>query len=172
MQNNDSRKQKVSYSRNTPAAKIGRSSVLLRIQRAVLQCLAMHEDLPTRQVVEIYRKDADVELSASVRDILEGDLYAQIIRAERRKRTIFQLQLPGFEHLPLKIPDAQGVPILLIDASFTRVRAYYRSLMIAHKNRRINDPKIVEAKTLMEEMRKASMIDKSITVKEVIAVRR
>ena len=54
----------------------------------------------------------------------------------------------------------------------TGVRAYYRSLMAKHRNKRTNDPKVKEAKRLLQRMSKASRREKGITVREVVLIDR
>jgi hypothetical protein len=78
-----------------------------------------------------------------------------------------QLRLPGFEHLPQRITGFGGKRIRLLNANYTGVRAYFRSLMRDHKARLRNDPKVKEAKALMEQLRKRARTDRRFTVREL-----
>jgi len=154
---------------HSPSAKIGRSEVLAQVQKAVVKSVDANPKMPALQLIEVIITEADTALTASLDDILRRDFYAHAVRAERRSRAAnAQLRLPGFEHLPRTIPGPKGEPVPLIEASYTRVRAYFRSLMVAHRNRRINDPKIKEAKALMEKMEKRFRKDKGVTVGQVV----
>ena len=109
------------------------------------------------------------QIVASLSAILARDFFLRTIRAELRKRAAdAQMRLPGFDHLPLTIQGADGEPVPLMDASYTRVRAYYRRLMVAHRNRRVNDPKIKEVKALLELMRAVN----AVTVRQVLVEHR
>ncbi len=110
-----------------------------------------------------------------VRRILSGFLvrnfYVNAIQAERRRQSAAtakaQPMLPGFEHLPARIAIA-GKRVALLTANFSTIKAYYWSLMKKHTERKRNDPKIIEAKRLLDEMTKRAPNDKGITVREVL----
>ncbi len=166
MQTDDSRK--VSQNSHSPSAKIGRSEVLAQAEKAVGDSLEAHPKLTALQLAEVLMQEADAGLAASLAEILTREFYVHTIRAARRKVSArAQLRLPGFEHLPLTIPGTKG-PVRLIEASYTRVRQYYRSLLIGHRKRTKNDPRIKEAKALMEKMRRRSLRDKRVTVGQVV----
>lgn len=179
MQNDDSKKEskpeEVSHSRNTPMAKIGHYESLLSARKAIYEAMRLNPKLSAAELAEVLMGNQEREYVPALYPILERDFYIRAIGVARRqeaKATRTQLLLPGFEHLPLHIPGSKGKPILLIDASFSRVRAYYRSLLKSHVSRKRNDPKIKEAQKLMETMRKRSRTKKAITVGEVLLLNR
>jgi hypothetical protein len=111
------------------------------------------------------------EFQAELNEILARNFYISACHAARKAQSAAaraQLLLPGFEHLPLKVPGLQGKRIALLDANFRRLRDYYRSLTKGHDARKKNDPRVIETKALMEKMRKRSRTEKGITVRQVL----
>jgi hypothetical protein len=151
-------------------ARPSRADVLKQASRAVSDALKRGDLHSAPQIAEALRVSGG-EFVPALADILLTDFYLREIRSQRRqqaKENSAQLRLPGFDHLPLKIRTAKGKMILLIEATFTQVRAYYRSLAVDYDKRRRNDPRIKEVKRLMEKMRRRARTRKDITVQEVM----
>lgn len=113
------------------------------------------------------------EFQPSLNDLLARNFYIAAFNVEKRKQAAAaraQRVLPGFEHLPLRVPNSKGKQRPLLEANYTRVRAYYRSLTTGHDKRKRDDPRVIEAKALMEKMRKRSRREKGITVREVVLI--
>jgi hypothetical protein len=164
----------VSQRSHSFSARIGRSQLLVQAQTMAMAALDANPGLPGIRVVDILMQATTPQFREQLAEFLTREFFLRMIRAQWQKRAVAnrsQLQLPGFEHLPLTIPDSKGRPVLLMQATFTRVRLYYRSLMIEHRARRNTDPRIREAKALMEMMREYARVDKSITVEGVLSRR-
>jgi hypothetical protein len=163
---------KPSQKRNTSTAKIGHSedpAVVLLARKMVAE--AISTPLPVVALAETLIGTGPADFSTALNRFLARQFWIREIRIARRQLARdAQLRLPGFDHLPLTIPGTKGKPIRLMDASYSRVRAYYRSLMQSHVARRRNDPKIKEVRLLMEKMRKRARRDKGITVQEVLVL--
>ena len=150
------------------------AQILDQARESVRNALIREPKMPAAELAAVMMKEADPALAQRLADILQAQFYADAIRDERRKEgqaKRSQLLLPGFEHLPLKLPahKKNARMIRLLDATYTRVRAYYWSLRNRHDKRKQNDPQVLEAKALMERMRKRTRKDKGITVREVLA---
>jgi hypothetical protein len=107
-----------------------RADVLKQASRAVADALSRGELHSAPQIAEALRVSGG-EFVPALLDILLTDFYLREIRSQRRqqaKENSAQLRLPGFDHLPIKIRTAKGKLILLVEANFTQVRAYYWSL--------------------------------------------
>lgn len=165
------------------SAKFGDDDAILSVQSAVVDGLILNPKMPAIQLADVLMRESDPDLARALAEILTRKLYVTTILAERRKRSIVaQTRLPGFEHLPLKIRIPRAVPgfrgldtgkrVSLLDANTYGVREYYRLLMKAHRNRKQNDPKVQEAKSLLEKMQKASRKEKAITVRQVLMLDR
>ncbi len=152
---------------------IGRLSeeeIRSRAQEAVIQGVDDSPDLPAIQLAELLIVNSDPDLTAELGAMLMRGFYVTAILSARRKNasaTRTQASLPGFEHLPSRIQTAKG-KVSLLAANRDGVRAYYWSLMKAHSERRRNDPKIKEAKDLLDKMTKAARTEKGITVRQVL----
>ncbi len=82
------------------------------------------------------------------------------------------MRLPGFDHLPVRITVAKGHRPLLLDANREGVRAYFWALMKKYSERKRKDPRIVEAKKLLDLMTNRAHTEKGITVREVLLLER
>ena len=162
---------------NRPSQKgdtIGRLSgdeIFARVQELVAQGLITNPNMPAIQLAGMLVEEADPELSANLSGFLVRNFYVNAIQAERRRQSAAtakaQPMLPGFEHLPARIAIG-GKRVALLTANFSTIKAYYWSLMKKHTERKRNDPKIIEAKRLLDEMTKRAPNDKGITVREVL----
>ncbi len=156
----------------------GRSSpqdALKHVKDAVANALILHPDMPAIHLAEVLMKDEEPEVGEQLSEILKRDFYVRAVLADRRARAAAnraQAILPGFEHLPLRIRTPKGARVRLMDANYTAVKSYYWSLMASHTSRKRNDPKIKEAKKLLETMRKRSRTERGITVREVFVLDR
>ncbi len=160
------------HKRNTLSAKRAVPEALTAARRAVAEALKQNPRLPAVQLAAMIESSGG-EYVPALSKILRGEFYLheiRVARAAKPKAGSAQLRLPGFEHLPPEIPGPQGKSIPLGQASYTSVRAYYRSLTSAYDKRKRNDPRVKEAKALMEIMRKRTRNDKAITVKEVVLI--
>lgn len=154
------------------AGRSSRDGAIFLAQDAIADTLLLNPNTPAGQLAEIIVSEFPANLRADLSGILIQQFIVREIIAQRRRITVEnnpQLKLPGFEHLPWKIETPKGTRVRLLSANYARVRDYYWSLMKKYTARKRNDPKIKEAKALMEKMRKASKKDKGITVKEVLA---
>lgn len=152
----------------------GRSSdagAIALAQEAIEQALILHPKIPAAQLADVLIEERGAEVAAQLGTALSRIFYTRGLLSARRKESAAnrkQLLLPGFEHLPLKITVANGKRIRLLSANREGVRSYYWSLMKKHSERKRNDPKIIEAKALLDEMTKRARTEKGITVREVI----
>jgi hypothetical protein len=152
------------------------NQILKDAREAVADAVLLYPEMPVSELVELMSTET---VTTNDRMLLSAVLlrrfYASAIRAERRKKAAAsraQLLLPGFEHLPINIPTRQGPRLALLDANYRRVRDYYWSLKRRHSERERNDPRIKEAKMLMDLMQKRAGNDERITVREVILLDR
>ncbi len=153
------------------SAHLRRGDVLSQARNAVEYLNSHHPKLPVGELAELLSAATDPEIAPALDAILRNDFYVSATMAHRRKLAAAnraQSLLPGFEHLPLKIPLSENTRVRLMDANLTGVRLYYRSLMKAHRNRRRNDPKIKEAKALLDLMTARARTERGITVREVV----
>jgi hypothetical protein len=141
---------------------------------AVADALILMPKIRAVDLAEALLNDS-LEFQADLNELLARNFYIAACNAERRRQAAanrVQSQLPGFEHLPLRIPVAKGKRIDLLKANREGVRSYYWSLMKKHSDRKRNDPQIIEAKALLDEMTKAARGNKRITVQEVFVLDR
>ena len=161
MQDQPNRPSQKSYISAPPSGE----SVLAEARQAVKDALILNPNMPAVQLAEMLRR-SKLDFAPSLHDILESQFYAREARRERRKQTAAdraQYLLPGFEHLPVKIG---GTPLL--DLNYTGIRAYYRALSVKADAAKQNNPKLREAKALMEKMRRHNEAEKGITVRQVL----
>jgi hypothetical protein len=130
---------------------------------------------PKARAVELAEAllNESLEFQRDLNEALARNFYIAAYNVERRKRAAAnraQFALPGFEHLPLKIPSANGAPMRLLDANLRRVRDYYRSLTKGYDKRKKDDPRVKEAKALMQKLQKRSGTEKGITVRQVLLI--
>ena len=139
---------------------------------AVANALILHPKIRAVDLAELLLNES-LAFQRDLNDELARNFYIAAYNLEKRKQAAAvraQLALPGFAHLPLKIPSAKGTPMRLLDANFFRLRDYYRSLTKRHDKRKKNDPRVKEAKALMEKMQKRTRTEKGITVREVLLI--
>jgi hypothetical protein len=74
-----------------------------------------------------------------------------------------QYQLPGFEHLPLRVLGKRKKRLELLNATYEDVRDWVKRMSA----RKPDTPKVTEAKALLEKMRVAARTDRGITVRRV-----
>lgn len=156
------------------SARSSEDEVFALAQASIEQALIIHPNLPAIQLAGLLVENSDPELAADLSDLLMREYYARGILAQRREESIetarAQPMLPGFEHLPARIQVGEGKRVRLLSANYAAVREYYRSLIRAYGERRRNDPKLREAKALLDEMQKHSRANKGITVREVVLI--
>lgn len=166
MQDKTSRPLQKSY-------KIGQLSdadTILLARQAVTDALILMPKIRAADLAEALLNNS-YDFQPALNEILARNFYIAAANTQRREQAASnraQLRLPGLEHLPLKIPVANGKRIRLLNANREGVRAYYWSLMKKHSDRKRSDPQIIEAKALLNEMTRAARKDKGITVREVL----
>ena len=140
-------------------------------QEAVRNALIINNRMPAVHLAEVMLRDLDRDIAGSLSEILMRRFFVHAIHTERRKENAtkrHQELLPGFEHLPIRIPTVSGGRIRLLNADYTALRTYYRTLMARQRERQKEDPRIKELRELMARMRKRIRTDKRITVKEML----
>jgi hypothetical protein len=113
--------------------------------------------------------ESEPELSARLGQFLVLTRYRQLItsqRAEIRRAANQQLFLPGFEHLPLRIPAKSGSRHPIREATAGELRSYIASLRKAGADRLKNSARLQEAEQLLKLLTKYSAKHKGITVAE------
>jgi hypothetical protein len=169
MQTDDSRLSSKSYTIAAPSE----ADVLVEAQDAIESGLILNAQMPAVQLAELLASEAEPELAAVLSKVLVRAFYLGQIRKARLKEAMgkrAQALLPGFEHLPLKIPTRKAGLVALLDANLFRVRDYYRALSRKHNARRKNDSRIKEAKALLDKMQKYTPTNKGINVRQVLAL--
>jgi hypothetical protein len=148
-------------------ATLGASQPQFDAEKAIENALILSPDVPTIQLAERLAKDA-----MAFPDFIYGILYAFFFRSlnAARKKGVKaaseQYQLPGFEHLPLRIRGTRNREVDLLDATYKGVKEW-----IKHLNaQRRNDPRMKEAKALLEKMREASKRQRGITVRRALGL--
>jgi hypothetical protein len=127
-------------------------------------------DLPPAVLASKILSDANSEFLEEYGRTLIIQDFSRRIRAERRKDPKRKsAQFPLFEHLPARIVGDREKRVPLEDATYSDVRRYCKMLARGHTDRKKQDTKLVEAKALMEVMRKASRKQRGITVGEVLS---
>jgi hypothetical protein len=137
---------------------------------AVRNAIVLEPAMPSAELAEHLYAEADSALIHGLGRALIVAHLAKLIRSERAKELHAkhaQLALPGFEHLPLRIPVSAQRRVPLRDANYTQIRIYYRALRRKYRDRGRKDPKLKEAKQLMERMRRRSRKHRGITVAAV-----
>lgn len=134
--------------------------------------IAMNPELPSGQLAQVAVEDCDRDLVSGLSRVLLLRFFERLIRAERAsaRRKLQQLPLPGFNHLPKRIPINEKKRRSLEDATYSDLRSYVRRLSVGQRERLKNDPKLAEAKKLLELMGKYNGTSEGITVKEVFAL--
>lgn len=87
-------------------------------------------------------------------------------RQKEARAKHLQYKLPGFESLPLRIRGMRNKTAELIDATYKDVSEWVKRLRAQKRN----DPRMKEAKALLEKMRVASRKRRGITVAEVFGL--
>lgn len=173
MQADSNRPLRKSYTSAQPS----RDDPFTLARAAVADALILNPTIGPAAMADVLLNESP-EFQQELMDMLARNFYISAWHAAKRLQAAAARAprlLPGFEHLPLKVPGAktkEGKQLLLLDANYTRVRAYYRSLTTGHDARKKNDPRVIEAKALLEKMRKRSRKDKGITVREVVLIDR
>lgn len=130
---------------------------------AVENALILSPDLPSIELADKLSREADAEFLRG----LAREFFLKLVKAQRRKMqasTREQFRLPGFEHLPIRIQIAGDKKQKLLNANYYGTREYYKHLSAKYDARKATDPKVQEAKALMEFMREKSQTDRGITV--------
>ena len=148
---------------------VGAAAPLNRARSAVAQALQKYPVLSARELADKL-KSSGGDYVAELLDLLLTDFYIRALRREQSIAEIGQLRLPGFDHLPAKIPGPKNQLVPLGKATYTRVRAYYWSLRKAYDTRKKNDLRILELKRLMDMMQKRVRRDPQVTVQEVLVI--
>lgn len=151
-----------------------RESTLKEARAIIENALIVNPTMPATELAQLLFQHSEPEFQESLNAVLCQEFYARNIRSIRRKQAAAdreQFKLPGFEHLPLKIPGPKGLPIQLLDANVSTVKQYYWSLMGKYSDRKRADPKIKEAKALWQAMKKGAEHEQGITVRQVLLLR-
>jgi hypothetical protein len=128
---------------------------------------ALNEKLSTIELTEWLVGEADPVFLKELGRVLVADFYQRAVRAVRRKpRPTFgqQYSLPQYEHLPRNGRISEKEACSVIEMTYRQVRAAYRRESVRLNDRKRNDPKLAEWKTLMNEMQRRSRKDPGITV--------
>lgn len=131
-------------------------------KEAIQNALILEPDLPSNQLAERLAKEA-----AKHRDFIHRISYTYFFRslsAARKKDARAkheQYQLPGLEHLPVRIRGTKNKQVDLLDATYFGVREWVKGI----NARKRNDPLMQEAKALVEKMHEASKQQRGITVR-------
>jgi hypothetical protein len=155
-------------------AKFGEESPLAEAREVVLNALILNPNMRAVELADSLTATLNSELSDRLAAVLIRELFARMIRAARRKQSAAdrrQSLIPGFEHLPRIIPISEdGTSTELLAANTYDVREYLRILMQGHRARTDNDPRVKEARLLLDKMRKYSTRpgNKGITVRQVM----
>ncbi len=143
---------------------------IAQAREAVADALILQPKIRAADLAEAMLNNA-YDFQPELNGLLARNFYIAACHAERRRQSAAaraQLLLPGFDHLPLRITVAKGRRIALLSANREGVRAYYWALMKRHTERKRRDPRIIEAKKLLDVMTKRAHADKRITVREVV----
>jgi hypothetical protein len=142
-------------------------------KQAVQDALILEPKLPAALLAQQIISELEPEVLAELGQRLIAAHFARLIRSTRTKESRTrreQLLLPGFEHLPVEIAISETERVPLRSANYTQVRSYFRLLSNTHLDRRRNDPRLLEAKALMEKMRSYADKQPRITVAEVLGL--
>ena len=145
--------------------------VKAELQRVVSKALILNPVMSDFELAEALARETCENLNKTPFSVMLRAVYQSIIQKARKAeaaRNDGQQCLPGFEHIPSMIPTREGKTISLIDASYRRLRDYYRELARSHKRKLQADPKLLEVKALMGRMRKYTGRDRGITVRQVL----
>ncbi len=99
--------------------------------------------------------------------------FMKRIRLERRKQLGERRQLlliPGYAHLPINICVSEDVRVRLRDATYREILRYCKFLGKRFTKRREDDPKLKEAKALLDFMQKKAKKNRGITVAEALGL--
>lgn len=133
--------------------------------------LVLEPELPAFKLAERAIEHAEPELIADLGRVLLLAHFTRLVRIERGKQARErrkQMLLPGFEHLPLTLRLRNGKRVPLRMATYSDVRAYYRKLSTKYDSRRRDDPKLSEAKRLLERMRRQNAKHRGVHVAEAL----
>ncbi len=154
------------------SAQLSREDLLSLARSAVADALILMPKIRAADLAEALLNNR-LDFQPALNDLLAREYYVHLCYAERLRQALAnraQLLLPGFEHLPLKVKGPKGKLLPLLDANYTCVRAYYRSLTTGHDARKNNDPRVKECKALLEKMARRCRTEKRITVREVVLI--
>ncbi len=169
MQNEISRLLQKSYS----FLKTLEGHPLIEAREAVENALILNPDLPAARLAEVIANEMDPDAARALGQVLIQSFLLTAIRSQRRENPASESALlPGFEHLPPKIPTHKGKVIELLDANYWGVLGYYWTLMRQVKKRNRENVRVKEARKLVELMARAAHDDHGATVREVVLIDR
>lgn len=127
----------------------------------------LNPNLSIRDLAGLLAENTPPEILVALAPMLLGRMYATLIRAARAHSKSKQDHLPGFENLPSRIPGPKG-KIDIMDANYTAMRAYYWSLTREWTAKQERDPRVIQARALMERLGKYTADEERITVGQVL----